>query len=188
MSIPRSTHPKAWALFTLTHFKPFSCDVPLFIKGDDPEIVFKSYNFSDASRAIMHNWEAVHECEDERDADRLRKQTQRTTGNKPADNLPGPLISEEDELDILGERSKRRSHNRENFILNQAILLFKEAKWLSPLCMKHEMASFTDKVPEVPACELKLPLFTEKRWNQRKKELEAQERTIATTRRNALNP
>lgn len=31
MSIPRSSHEQAWALFTLLHFKPFSCDDPLFM-------------------------------------------------------------------------------------------------------------------------------------------------------------
>lgn len=73
MSIPLSNNKRAWALFALSHFKPFSCDIPLFNRDEDPEDVFNAYAFSDYSQSIMINWEAIHECEDEWDADRLRK-------------------------------------------------------------------------------------------------------------------
>ncbi|KAG1816968.1 hypothetical protein DFJ58DRAFT_633052, partial [Suillus subalutaceus] len=67
MSIPRATDAKLWALFTLAHFKPFSAVSPLLRKGEDATDAFRTYIFSTRSRTIMSNWEAVHECEDERD-------------------------------------------------------------------------------------------------------------------------
>jgi hypothetical protein len=33
--------------------------------------VFNTYSFSPRNLAIMQHWEAVHECEDEQDAERL---------------------------------------------------------------------------------------------------------------------
>ncbi|KAG1894487.1 uncharacterized protein F5891DRAFT_922037, partial [Suillus fuscotomentosus] len=67
MSIPRATDAKLWALFTLAHFKPFSALSPLLHKGENVIEVFRTYSFSPRSRTVMTNWEAVHECEDERD-------------------------------------------------------------------------------------------------------------------------
>ncbi|KAG9310750.1 hypothetical protein JVU11DRAFT_9357 [Chiua virens] len=135
-SIPRSTHKRVWALFMLAHFKPFSCDTPLFAENDIPEEMLEAFKFSDASLIVMKNWEAVHECEDERDADRLRKQTQRTAASSVRDKntQKGPLMpngpgDEGDEIqDILNQCSRA---GREEFAINQAILLYREAKWLS---------------------------------------------------------
>lgn len=42
-SIPHSNNKQAWALFALSHFKPFGCDAPLIAENEDVEKVFDSY-------------------------------------------------------------------------------------------------------------------------------------------------
>ena len=51
----------------LAHFKPF---YPVLLMGENKSIK-STYNdaFSENLRLIMKNWEAICECEDERDAD-----------------------------------------------------------------------------------------------------------------------
>ena len=80
-SIPHKTNANMWALFALAHFKPFSASIPILRPGDDLIAVFNSYeSFSDHANKVLQNWEAIHECEDEHDAECLRKQAQ-VSGN-----------------------------------------------------------------------------------------------------------
>lgn len=69
MSIPQSTHGITWMLFVLCHFKPFSCDSPLLDTNENIEDVYSKFEFSVNSRRVMDNWEAIHECEDQHDAE-----------------------------------------------------------------------------------------------------------------------
>jgi hypothetical protein len=71
-SIPWHDSPQ-YNLFMLAHFKPFSKESPLWNKEIGVNETFKCFHFSTTAQQIMHNWEAIHECEDERDAERLRK-------------------------------------------------------------------------------------------------------------------
>ena len=72
ISIPRHDSSQ-YNLFMLAHFKPFSEESPLWNKEIGVNETFKQFHFSATAQKIMHNWEAIHECEDERDAERLRK-------------------------------------------------------------------------------------------------------------------
>jgi len=72
-SIPRPTSKIAYAEFMLAHFKPFSAEKPLVNSGETIEDAFKNHCFDQFSRNIMANWEAIHECEDARDAEHIRK-------------------------------------------------------------------------------------------------------------------
>ena len=71
-----------YASFMLCHFIPFSAHNPLDLTGG----IWESYQramgqnnttdqpqFSTRAKEIMQNWDEIHECEDVRDADRLRK-------------------------------------------------------------------------------------------------------------------
>ncbi|KAF6743597.1 hypothetical protein DFP72DRAFT_827521 [Ephemerocybe angulata] len=84
MSIPRASS-DIWPWFTLVHFKPFSISKPLIIPGQSIESVYDGFQFTERQNAIMQNWEAIYECEDERDADRLRKQASQMTGQRGKD-------------------------------------------------------------------------------------------------------
>ena len=68
-SIPRKTNTDAWALFALAHFKPFSASIPVIEPGDDLMAIFNNHPFSEHAKKILQNWDAIHECEDERDAE-----------------------------------------------------------------------------------------------------------------------
>ncbi|KAF5333957.1 hypothetical protein D9758_017594 [Tetrapyrgos nigripes] len=56
-------------LFLLAHFKPFGPQMPLIVSSIDQD--FESYQFSSFAQHVISNWEAIHECEDERDAERI---------------------------------------------------------------------------------------------------------------------
>ena len=72
MSILHHASPQ-YSLFMLAHFKPFSNESPLWDKDIGVNKAFEQFHFSTAAQEIMHNWEAIHECEDEQDAERLQK-------------------------------------------------------------------------------------------------------------------
>ena len=38
---------------------------------------FANYSFDQRALGVMHNWEDLHECADERDAERIRRQANR---------------------------------------------------------------------------------------------------------------
>ena len=77
--IPREKSGCRWELFALAHFKPFGLSVPLVNPGMTVEQTYKNFKFSPRSHFVMNNWEAVHECQDERDAERLRKRAALTS-------------------------------------------------------------------------------------------------------------
>ena len=72
MSVPRLGD-KLHALFMLAHFKPFDVDSPLWNAKIGIENTYKQFKFSNRALEIMRNWDAIHECEDQCDADRLKK-------------------------------------------------------------------------------------------------------------------
>lgn len=73
MSIPQPTA-STYKLFMLSHFKPFHSDTPLIVSANMTiEDLYLSYQFPDYALQVMKNWEAIHECEDEHDAERLKK-------------------------------------------------------------------------------------------------------------------
>ena len=72
MQVPRSGS-KEYALFMLGHFKAFSSIVPLFDCNDTPAAALQTFEMPSFAQTIMRNWEDVHECEDERDAERMRR-------------------------------------------------------------------------------------------------------------------
>ena len=71
LSIPRP-HASSFYLFMLAHL-PFFPELPLIEKNKSIESTFNEFGFSGKSKLIMNNWEAIYECEDERDADQLHK-------------------------------------------------------------------------------------------------------------------
>lgn len=71
-SIPRA-HADSYPLFMLSHFKPWSISKPL-LNGLSPQEAFEQFDFLPQHSRIMQNWEDLYECQDERDAEQLRKQ------------------------------------------------------------------------------------------------------------------
>lgn len=78
VTIPRRADNDYYRLFCLAHFKPFSAFSPLLPPNCTVSETFATYVFSDTAKRCIANWEDVHECEDERDADRLRQLAKKT--------------------------------------------------------------------------------------------------------------
>lgn len=196
MSIPRSTNPRQWQLFTLAHFKPFSQVNPLIPSDSSVEDVFNSYAFTPRNLAIMKHWEAVHECEDERDAERLRRQARLSTANKSHGVSTAQL---DDEVDVPPMLSLCKSA-QEEFKMNQFVLLLKHAGWLGTGQVNVNPSEMIPSPPEdlrtvggqdLPSVGVQIVAGYDcspkslKRWSD---EIRRQETAIAATRRNALNP
>lgn len=189
MSIPRSTDARKWKLFALAHFKPFSNDVPLIPQNSTVEEVYAGYEFSARGLSIMKHWEAVHECEDERDAERLRRRAQLTTAKKEASSS---LMGFDEDVDVLPVDPFCRS-SLEEFKLNQFILLLKQSQWLADSATVHAQqcrtltrdgADASSKESE-PSMTLDCTPLQIKKWLT---EIRVREDAMAETRRNALNP
>src|SRR5260370_1820200 len=74
-SIPhRKSDPESYFLFMLAHFSPFSADHDINFEDVNLEANFNAKSFNLLSKNVMKNWEAVHECEDAREKERIRKQ------------------------------------------------------------------------------------------------------------------
>lgn len=91
-SIPRCTKDSSWyMIFMLAHFIPFSANNPLDVQQETLAAYFEVAPFSDRSRFVMRNWDAIHECEDERDSERLRKQQSKINKSKNSAHLYDPV-------------------------------------------------------------------------------------------------
>ncbi|KAJ3516563.1 hypothetical protein NMY22_g14178 [Coprinellus aureogranulatus] len=183
MSIPRVSS-QSWPVFALMHFKPFSENNPLLKPGEIPQIVYDSFTFGDREAKIMSNWEAIHECEDERDAERIRKRAALLQGS---DNAKGvPKIFEDLEIEFQAKSQKANQSQRE-FEANQVLSILEQAHWIT-----HENQHNADdseicnsKCPE----ELEeLPPLTSTALREWKASIKEQESIIAKLRTDALNP
>lgn len=130
MSIPRESS-DLWSLFALIHFKPFGVNHPLFVPGESATEVFSRYNFSSNAARILKNWNAIYECEDERDAERLRKvntmtkesqlMTQTLAKCNTINNDEDTIVTQQD-LQLLPEQQMRTWHT---------INILQEAGWFA---------------------------------------------------------
>lgn len=181
LSIPRSTTGSAWALFVLAHFKPFSCDDPLVQEGDTIDKTYEEYQFSPKSRKIMENWEAIHECEDERDAERLRKQAQHMAIPK-ASNTDKFEDEDADNVALPLPRTKAES----DFRVRQVMSLLEQSGWFQS---KVNGVLKGSSIESMAVCEdiVKL-VYSSKLLKEWKTEIKLKENAIAESRRNALNP
>jgi hypothetical protein len=179
MSIPRLTNARLWAIFALAHFKAF--DVSTELLGVDEDLIESYARFAFCSRSlrVMKNWEAVYECEDERDADRLRKRAQLTSENKA---LTASITkgADDEELDFALQ-PKSTHHSERDFRIQQAVLELQQAGWLErSTANTSSLSQQSDYYPDGSAINRLI-----KGW---KIEVKLQEEKIATTRHNALNP
>lgn len=143
--IPRKSS-NDYKLFCLSHFKPFSVRLPLLIA--DVEETFCSFVFPSFALCIMDNWEEIHECQDERDAERLRKQASLM---KSCDSLTVPsniLDVDNEDIDNCVDDSCLHSsplqNKTNNVIFEEKALLLKQtlttSKWLEKPCMSVKSA------------------------------------------------
>src|SRR5882724_3582224 len=99
-SIPRKSSKISYAEFMLAHFKPFSYVNPLIKNGETIEETCQKYCFDPFSCEIMANWEAVHECEDAQDAERINKRAQMTKASHIMKQTLHSVLDHDWEIDI----------------------------------------------------------------------------------------
>ncbi|KAF8577714.1 hypothetical protein K439DRAFT_1621881 [Ramaria rubella] len=128
MSIPRNLDVSNHAIFMLSHFKPFSIDLPLLNTPHDTfEAMFHTYEFHDHCYCVIANWEALYECQDKRDADRLKHRSALACEScTVTEDFRQQLFSEEDEIVLDdGLRSAEK-----DFRLQSDLLTYKSSGWL----------------------------------------------------------
>lgn len=125
----------------------------------------------------------VHECEDERDAERLRKQAAAT---RESAAMTASIACPELNVDDIESTLVVHANSERDFRIHQAVLAMQQSNWLRVLPKinnadartKESLASIQNNLPD-------LTQGLMKRW---KEEAKIQERAISDRRRNALNP
>jgi len=179
--IPREKSGCRWELFALAHFKPFGPSVPLVNPGMTVEQTYKNFKFSPRSRFVMNNWEAVHECQDERDAERLRKRAALTSQSMAMTHAINNTMNpaDPDEVDVSPTIS--RSTEAE-FKIMQTIRTLEQSQWLSPqpknIGISNDPARLSAKISH------KFPEPTARKLKEWMQDMKRQESLIAHARRN----
>lgn len=101
LSVPRKDSSEQYALFMLAHLKSHSLSNPLVSSDSTICKTFKKTHFSDKALTIMNNWEAIHECEDKREAERIQKSSQKLRPNKTLNDSIKPVDVDNDDPDII---------------------------------------------------------------------------------------
>lgn len=126
--IPRTNTGRQWQLFALAHFKPFSCSKPLITPGQTIEQAYDSFQFSKRSLYVMNNWEAIHECQDERDAERMKKRAALTAESMTMTRTLHRTLQgmDDSETDILPGLSGSES----DFRYQLAVSVLEQSNWI----------------------------------------------------------
>lgn len=173
MSIPRDTSPN-WSKFALAHLKPFSVSAPLLTENMTWDLEHATFQYTDEHKQIMMNWNAVHECEDERDADRLCKHDAATAASK-AMTL---AVLDQDESDE--NYNIKTAGAQRNFHAQQFVSLLQQSGYIKMF----RSVDVTQKASE-NHCNLKLDASVNatelKKWAA---EIKAQEKVVSMKRRN----
>jgi hypothetical protein len=177
MSIPRCNSPQ-YNLFMLAHFKPFSKESPLWDKQLGVNEAFKHFHFSTAAQKTMHNWEAIHECEDERDAERLRKQT---ACLQESSTLTNSLISNniDDGSIIFHDVDMSVKRNlKKDLEINTTLFKLASSNWFQPPEENHTCSTSMSPLPDI----------TQDKFTQWKSEIKHQEEVLQKNKKSLQHP
>jgi len=135
-TIPRKTAVEIYSKFVLSHFKPFSHSVPLLGVGETYNEMLETYASSERSISVMENWDAIHECEDERDAERLRK---RSAATKAAAAMTSSIIKSlnTSEEGVVDDSSLYVNMSSSEIKFHTCILEFEQTGWFHSASQSH---------------------------------------------------
>jgi len=119
-SVPRPNTGTTYAIFALAHFKPFSVINPLLCEGETFDNVFKKYQFTDTAKFILNNWDAINECEDARDAERIKKRAAMATQSQA---LTKSLFFDEMDIPLVDPSESASSSSKIDFAVRQHMFL-----------------------------------------------------------------
>ncbi|KAF9509414.1 hypothetical protein BS47DRAFT_1365290 [Hydnum rufescens UP504] len=134
-SIPRrTTDQNKFFLFMLAHFSPFSSiHLPLILNRDLMH-TFTSFPFSSLSQVVMLNWDAIHECEDEHDAERMKKKESNVKKTKSMyhyakENIPKEFLDDASVFQVADINATRSKLDTSTLLMRAALL---ESGWMDP--------------------------------------------------------
>jgi len=179
-SIPRKNTGRVWKLFALAHFKPFGPSDPFVMSGSCIDDTYDKFAFTEQSKYVMNNWEDTHECEDQRDAERLRKRAALTAESLAmTETINRSLCDlEMEDIDVL---PGKKTSAEQDFAVLQEIRLLEQSHWLVSSMVRqppNEAPTMTKGVQDLPVPTKELL----KNWMQTIKD---QEHAITHNRRNA---
>ena len=178
MSIPRKSD-KIYHVFALAHFMPFDIDNPLIHPGQTAMEVFNSGEFSHRHLQILDNWEAIHECQDERDAERMRKRTEQARESRAMTRALHGSIEAENETEIdLTRRGNRKARDMQAELL---VDVMRQCHWIKD----GEQKEHTQDI--VTENELQCPEPTASQLSMWTASIKQQENEMIARRRNAGN-
>jgi hypothetical protein len=85
----------------------------------------KNHVFNQCHTKIINNWNAIHECEDERDADRLKKKDEES---KESRLMTAAISLDIPEID--GDDDRHTSGSMKDFHNQQFLYILQQSKWL----------------------------------------------------------
>ena len=127
MSIPRRSD-KGYSMFALAHFIPFGIDNPLLRPGQIAGDVFNSTQFSSRYMQILDNWEAIHECQDERDAERMRKRTEQARESRAMTRAMHGALDDGNVVDV--DATKRGNQKMRDIQAETLLNVMRECHWI----------------------------------------------------------
>jgi hypothetical protein len=176
MSIPRKSD-KIYDMFALAHFVPFDIDHPLLHPGQTATEVFNSNEISSRHLQILDNWEAIHECQDERDAERIRKRTEQARESRAMTRALHGSIEEENETEV--DATKVGSRKTRDVQAELLVDVMRQCHWIRDTKREH---------PQVLAAnELQCPEPTALRLKAWAASIKQQENEMTAKRRNVSN-
>ena len=138
-SIPRPNAGLSYQIFVLAHFKPFGFLCPLVPKNESFDTVFQNYTLSDAAKTVIRNLDATNECEDARDAERMRKTAQMT---KESRALTNSLFMHDSCIPVVDSDVENQSSAKADFAVNQHLLLLQQSNWFKSPVNQSSQPSF----------------------------------------------
>lgn len=126
--LPRASN-NDFAAFMVAHFVPFNLFNNLRPDGVTFEQMLLTEKFSTESRTCMKNWEAMHECEDERDRERMKKREASMRESLMMTNALNSNSAEQFIETINNDTTQKRCENN----IQKEVLDIIGSNWLSPL-------------------------------------------------------
>jgi hypothetical protein len=143
-SIPRSNSGTKYKLFVLAHLKPFGFNNPLIPTSQHIDQVFQNFQFSPKGQQTMKNWDAIHECEDARDAERLCKRAVMTAESQAFSKA----LKNNDDIIDFDINTMRKNKSNKDFEISQWLLTLQQSKWFK--CSDtHEQPVITPKLSQI---------------------------------------
>jgi len=155
MSIPRKSD-KGYCVFALAHFIPFDIDNLLLRAGQTATDTFESSEFSPKHLQILDNWEAIHECQDERDAERIRKRTEQARESRAMTRALHGAVEGGDvtEVDVTKTGNQKTRDVQAELLVN----VMRECGWIKSDTQPHRSRDFEEgelSCPEPTPSQLK---------------------------------